>query len=177
VSTKQIDRYDLIGNYPDFPKKGILFRDINPVFRSNSALKHICMKFYDRFKKSNIDIVAGIESRGFVVATALAMEFGKGMLMIRKSGKLPGNTIKKSYFIEYGNAVMEIQNDAIQRGQNVLIADDLIATGGTAAAAAHLVEALGGKVVGFAFVIELKDLKGAGLLRDMGYDVHSLVVY
>jgi adenine phosphoribosyltransferase len=122
-----------------------------------------------------VDAVAGIESRGFVIATALAIKFGTGMIMIRKAGKLPGVTLKKSYDIEYGSAVMEVQSDAVAKGQNVLIADDLIATGGTAVAASQLVEQMGGKVTGFAFVIELSDLKGADRLRKMGHKVQSLV--
>jgi adenine phosphoribosyltransferase len=165
----------IITKHPDFPKPGILFRDINPVFRSPGALNFIAGEFSRKFK--GFDCVAGIESRGFVVATALAMKAGKGVIMIRKAGKLPGHTIKKSYDIEYGNATMELQSDAIKKGQKVLIADDLIATGGTAVAAAKLVEELGGRVVGFAFVIELAGLKGADRLRDLGYKVQSLVVY
>lgn len=167
----------IITKHPDFPKPGILFRDINPVFRNAGALKYLAGAFSRAFPKSKFDSVAGIESRGFVVATALAMKAGKGVIMIRKAGKLPGNTVKKSYDIEYGNATMEIQDDAVKKGSRVLIADDLIATGGTAVAAAQLVEELGGKVAGFAFVIELAGLRGAERLRAMGYNVESLVVY
>lgn len=167
----------IITKHPDFPKPGILFRDINPVFRNAGALKYLADAFSRAFPKSKFDSVAGIESRGFVVATALAMKAGKGVIMIRKAGKLPGNTVKKSYDIEYGNATMEIQDGAVKKGSRVLIADDLIATGGTAVAAAQLVEELGGKVAGFAFVIELAGLRGAERLRAMGYNVESLVVY
>ncbi len=167
----------IIPKHPDFPKPGILFRDINPVFRNANALKYVSCAFSKTFPKSKFDSVAGIESRGFVVATALAMKAGKGMVMIRKAGKLPGDTVKKSYDIEYGRATMEIQNGAVRRGSRVLIADDLIATGGTAIAAAQLIEELGGKVAGFAFVIELAGLTGADRLREMGYKVRSLVVY
>jgi len=177
TKAKQIDLRDIIGNYPDFPKAGILFRDINPVFRRNDALNYIADEFYRRYSKAKVDAVAGIESRGFVVATALAMKFGTGMIMIRKAGKLPGKTLKKSYDIEYGSAVMEMQNHTVAKGQNILIADDLIATGGTAVAASQLVEEMGGKVSGFAFVIELTDLKGADRLRKMGYKVQSLVTF
>jgi adenine phosphoribosyltransferase len=166
----------IITKHPDFPKPGILFRDINPVFRNPGALKYIAGAF-KTFPRSKFDSVAGIESRGFIVATAVAMKAGKGVVMIRKAGKLPGNTIRKSYDIEYGSATMEVQNGAVKKGSKILIADDLIATGGTAVAAAQLVEELGGKVAGFAFVIELAGLKGADRLRDMGYKVQSLVVY
>jgi adenine phosphoribosyltransferase len=122
-----------------------------------------------------VDMVAGIESRGFIIATALALRFGRGIVMVRKAGKLPGRTIKESYDIEYGSAVMELQQDAIDKGNNILIADDLIATGGTAVAAARMIKELGGEVAGFAFIIELSDLKGADRLREMGYNVESLV--
>lgn len=167
----------MITKYPDYPKPGILFRDINPVFRNARALNFIASEFSRKFPRSRFDAVAGIESRGFVVATALAMKAGKGMMMIRKAGKLPGDTVKKAYDIEYGSATMELQNGAVKKGQKVLVADDLIATGGTAVAAAQLIEELGGKVAGFAFVMELVGLKGAERLREMGYKVESLVKY
>jgi adenine phosphoribosyltransferase len=122
-------------------------------------------------------MVAGIESRGFIVATALALRFGRGIVMVRKAGKLPGRTLKKSYDIEYGSAIMELQQDAIDKGNSILIADDLIATGGTAVAAAQMIKELGGRVAGFAFIIELSDLKGADRLRKMGYNVESLVSF
>ena len=174
---KQVNLRDIIANYPDFPKQGILFRDINPVFKRNDALNYIADEFYRIYSKSKVDMVAGIESRGFIIATALALRFGSGILMIRKAGKLPGRTLKKSYDIEYGTAIMEIQQEAIDKGNNILIADDLIATGGTAEAAAQLIKELGGNVAGFAFIIELSDLKGADRLRRMGYNVESLVTF
>jgi adenine phosphoribosyltransferase len=177
VAKAKLNLDRIISKHPDFPKPGILFRDINPVFRNPAALKFIAGEVSRRFSKTKYDVTAGIESRGFVVATALGMKTGKGVIMIRKAGKLPGPTIKKSYDIEYGSATMELQTDAVKRGQKVLIVDDLIATGGTAVAAAQLVEELGGKVAGFAFVIELAGLRGADRLRQMGYKVESLVVY
>jgi adenine phosphoribosyltransferase len=177
AKAKQVNLRDIIANYPDFPKQGILFRDINPVFKRNDALNYIADEFYRIYNKSKVDMVAGIESRGFIIATALALRFGSGILMIRKAGKLPGRTLKKSYDIEYGTAIMEIQQNAIDKGNNILIADDLIATGGTAEAAAQLIKELGGNVVGFAFIIELSDLKGADRLRRMGYNVESLVTF
>ena len=175
--TEQLDLRSIIGNYPDFPKEGILFRDINPVFRRNDALRFIADEFHRRYGRTRVDAVAGIESRGFVVATALALKFGTGVVMIRKAGKLPGKTLKKSYDIEYGSAVMELQHDVVKDGQNVLVADDLIATGGTAVAASELIQQVGGKVAGFAFVIELGGLKGTERLAKMGHRVESLVVY
>jgi adenine phosphoribosyltransferase len=177
AKAKQVNLREIIVNYPDFPKQGILFRDINPVFKRNDALNYIADEFYHIYSKAKVDMVAGIESRGFIIATALALRFGKGIVMIRKAGKLPGRTVKKSYNIEYGSAIMELQQDAIDKGNNILIADDLIATGGTAIAAAQMIKELGGKVAGFAFIIELSDLKGANRLREMGYNVESLVTF
>ena len=177
AKSKQVNLREIIANYPDFPKEGILFRDINPVFKRNDALNYIADEFYRIYSKSKVDLVAGIESRGFIIATALALRFGKGIVMIRKAGKLPGRTVKKSYDIEYGTAIMELQQDAIDKGDSILIADDLIATGGTAVAAAQMIKELGGEVAGFAFIIELSDLKGADRLRKMGYNVESLVTF
>jgi adenine phosphoribosyltransferase len=177
MASTDIDLYKLIQDCPNFPKQGVLFRDISPVFRNIKALNYIADEFERILKNHKFDIVAGIEARGFVTATVLALRFGKGMTMIRKAGKLPGETIRKSYDIEYGSAVMEIQKDAIQNGQTVLIVDDLIATGGTALAAAELVNELHGKIAAFAFVIELADLRGATKLKQSGHEVYSLAVY
>jgi len=177
AKTNQVNLSSIITNYPNFPKQGILFRDINPVLKRNDALNYIIDEFYHIYDKAGVDMVAGIESRGFIIATALALRFRRGIVMIRKAGKLPGRTIKKSYDIEYGTAMMEIQEDAIDKGNNILIADDLIATGGTAEAAAQIIKDIGGKVAGFAFIVELSDLKGADRLRKMGYKVESLVTF
>ncbi|GIU71064.1 MAG: adenine phosphoribosyltransferase [Candidatus Nitrosocaldaceae archaeon] len=165
----------LIREYPDFPKPGVLFRDISPILRDPQAFKYVIDKFYEEYKDDNIDLIAGIESRGFIFASALALRFNKGMIMVRKQGKLPGDTTTKKYDIEYGNATMEVQRDIIKKGERVLITDDLIATGGTAKAAAQLVEELGGEVAGFAFVIELSDLKGVNGINS--YKIYSLVRY
>ena len=177
MSNKTLDLARIIKTFPNFPKKGIIFRDINPVFGSYDALNYISKEFCRRISQSNIDCIVGIESRGFVIATALALTIGKGLVLVRKAGKLPGQTLKQPYDIEYGNSIMEIQKDSIRKGQKVLIVDDLIATGGTAIAAGHLVLQLGGKIVGFAFVIELANIGGARKIRKSGYEVHSLVVY
>jgi len=168
---------NLIRNYPDFPKQGILFKDINPVFRDGKSLDILGNHFYDQFQKVEVDYVAGIEARGCILSTLLSLKFNKGVIMIRKAGKLPGSTIKQTYGIEYGTAVMELQSDSLRKGDRILIADDLLATGGTALAAASLVEDLGGNVAGFAFIIELSSLDGGKLLRERGYRVHSMVVY
>jgi adenine phosphoribosyltransferase len=167
----------LIKNYPDFPKPGILFRDITPVFRDNRSLSFLGNYFYNIFKDENINHIAGIEARGFIISTILGLKFNLGVIMVRKQGKLPGATIKHKYDIEYGNAVMEIQSESIQKNENILIADDLLATGGTALSAAKLIEDLGGKIIGFAFIVELSSLGGRKLLQDKGYSVQSMVIY
>jgi adenine phosphoribosyltransferase len=167
----------IIKNYPNFPKQGIMFKDLAPVFRDNRSLALLGEYFYEKFKNIRIDNVAGIEARGFILSTILGLKFNRGVLMMRKAGKLPGNTVKQTYEIEYGNAIMELQSESIKKNENILIADDLLATGGTAFAAAKLVEQLGGNVVGFAFIVELSFLAGGKLLREKGYSVQSLVVY
>jgi len=166
---------DKIDEYPDFPKKGILFRDISPILKDPSALSYVIDEFSRCFHPNDVDVLAGIESRGFPLACALAMKYNKGMIMIRKQGKLPGQTKKLSYSIEYGKSIMEIQKHAIKKGQRVLICDDLLATGGTAKTAANLIEKIGGKVSGFAFLIELTNLNGIKKISD--YKCESLVKY
>lgn len=149
-----------IKEYPNFPKKGVLFRDFSPILKDPSAISYIVDEFSKYFHPNDIDLLAGIESRGFLVASALANHYKKGMIMIRKAGKLPGKTTKLSYKVEYGKDSIEMQNDAINKDQRILICDDLLATGGTAQASAKLIENLGGRVTGFAFVIELTELNG-----------------
>ena len=166
---------DKIVEIPDFPKKGILFRDISPLLRDPAALSLLVEEFTKIIHPNEVDVFVGIESRGFPLACALALRYNRGMIMIRKQGKLPGATHKISYNIEYGTATMEIQSDAIKKGQKVYICDDLLATGGTAKAAAKLVEKIGGKVSGFAFIIELTDLKGSKVIKD--YKYNALVKY
>jgi adenine phosphoribosyltransferase len=166
---------DKIAEYPNFPKKGILFRDFSPILKDPSAMTIIADEFSRHFHPKNIDLFAGIESRGFILACILATRYNKGMMMIRKAGKLPGKTTKMPYTIEYGKDTIEIQKDIVKEGQRVLICDDLLATGGTAKAAAKLIEKVGGKIVGFAFIIELTDLNGMkGISK---YDCKSLVKY
>ena len=166
---------DKIAEIPDFPKKGILFRDISPLLRDPAALSLVVEEFTKMIHPNDVDIFAGVESRGFPLACALALKYNKGMIMIRKQGKLPGATHKVSYSIEYGKAIMEIQSDAVKKGQKVYICDDLLATGGTAKAAAKLVEKIGGKVSGFAFMVELTDLNGSKVIKD--YKQNVLVRY
>jgi len=166
---------NIIAEYPNFPKKGILFRDISPILANPAALSHVVDEFSKLFHVNDVDVFAGIESRGFPLACAMSLKYNKGMIMIRKQGKLPGSTVKKAYNIEYGKAIMEIQKSSIKSGQRVLICDDLLATGGTARAAAELVEKIGGKVTGFAFMVELTDLQGMKKLTK--YRCESLVKY
>ena len=164
-----------IVEYADFPKKGILFRDFSPVLKDPACLSLIGDEFSKHFHPKDIDLFAGIESRGFILASILALRYNKGMIMIRKAGKLPGKTVKTSYTIEYGKDTIEIQKDIISKGQRILICDDLLATGGTAKASAKLIEKIGGKIVGFAFLIELTDLGGIkGISK---YNCKSLVRY
>ena len=164
-----------IAEYPNFPKKGILFRDFSPLLKDPASLYFIADEFSKHFHPKNIDVFAGIESRGFILASILASRYNKGMIMIRKAGKLPGKTVKLSYTIEYGKDTIEIQKDIIKEGQKVLICDDLLATGGTAKASAKLIEKVGGKITGFAFIIELSELNGKKEISK--YDCKSLVKY
>lgn len=164
-----------IDEFPDFPKKGILFRDFSPILRDPSAISYVVEEFSKHFHANDFDVFAGIESRGFLFACALALHYKKGMIMIRKKGKLPGKTEKLSYKIEYGSDTIEIQKQAIQKGQRFVICDDLLATGGTATASAKLIEKMGGKISGFAFIIELTELGGMkGISK---YNCKSLVKY
>ena len=165
----------LIREVPDFPKPGILFYDITTLLKDPSGLKAVIDALKERYGRSRVDLVLGVEARGFIFAPALAYALGAGFIPVRKPKKLPAATVREEYQLEYGTDSLEIHKDAIQPGQNVLIVDDLLATGGTAAAVARLVEKLGGKVTGLGFVVELDFLKGREKLT--GYDVFSLLQY
>ncbi len=165
----------LIREVPDFPKPGINFYDITTLLKDSSGLKSVIEALKARYQHSDADVVLGIEARGFIFAPALAYALGAGFVPVRKPKKLPAKTVRQEYQLEYGTDSLEIHEDAIEPGQNVLIVDDLLATGGTAAAVAHLVERLGGKVAGIGFVVELDFLKGREKLVD--YDVFSLLHY
>lgn len=160
----------------DFPKKGIVFKDITTVLKDPEGLRRIVNYLTEHYKDAGIDYVAGIESRGFIFGTPLAYNLGAGFVVIRKPGKLPANTVSVDYDLEYGSDTLEIHADAIEEGKKVLIVDDLLATGGTAAAACQLVEKVGGKVVGNAFVIELSFLNGRAKMPE-GVDIMSMVTY
>ena len=166
---------DKIAEFPNFPKKGILFRDFSPILKDPSSLSFIADEFAKYFHPKEVDLFAGVESRGFILASILASRYNKGMIMIRKAGKLPGKTTKLSYTIEYGKDTIEIQKDIIKEGQKILICDDLLATGGTAKASAKLIEKVGGQVTGFAFIIELTELNGINGISN--YNCKSLVKY
>lgn len=158
----------------DFPKKGIIFKDITPVLKSEKLFREVVDIIAKRYEKRKPDYFVAIESRGFLFGSALAYKLGCGLVPVRKKGKLPYKTIEESYALEYGTATIEVHADALGKGDNVIIIDDLLATGGTAAATAKLVERLGGKVVGFEFVIELAFLSGRKTLSK--YDVNSIIV-
>ena len=165
----------IISEYPNFPKKGILFRHFSPNLGDPSAMSFVVEEFSKQFHPVDVDVFVGIESRGFITASILAQKYNKGMVMLRKAGKLPGKTVKISYTIEYGKAVLEIQKNVLKKGERVVICDDLLATGGTAKAGAKLVEKIGAKVAGFAFIIELTDLNGIKEINN--YKTVSLVQY
>ena len=164
-----------IRDVPDFPRPGIVFKDITTLLKEPEALRYAFDKMVERYRGERIHIVVGIESRGFMLAPFLAYQLGAGFVPIRKVGKLPAETLGETYALEYGSDQLEMHTDAIETGQSVLIVDDLLATGGTARAAANLVRKTGGRIAGLAFLVELELLKGREKLEDL--DVFSLVKY
>jgi adenine phosphoribosyltransferase len=158
---------------PNWPKDGIMFRDITTLIKDPEGFKDTCNTLYEEYRDKEIDIIAGIESRGFIFGAVLAYLLNKSFVPIRKPGKLPAECVCQEYELEYGTDKIEVHKDAIKEGDLVLIADDLLATGGTMKAACQLVESLGGKVVGCAFVVELTDLKGRDKLAE--YELFKLV--
>lgn len=159
----------------DFPKEGISFKDITTLISDGEALRESVDKMAEFFKDKNVDLVVGPEARGFIFGVPVAYALGAGFVPVRKPGKLPADTVKVEYDLEYGSDVLEIHKDAIKPGSRVAIVDDLLATGGTIAAVTKLVEQVGGEVVGLSFAIELTDLKGKDKLKD--YEVMSLLEY
>jgi len=172
-----MDLSSKIRTIPDWPKKGIMFRDITTLLQDKEAFKYAIDKFYERYKDREIDVVVGIESRGFIFGAALAYLLGASFVPVRKEGKLPHKTMKQEYALEYGNAVVEIHTDAIQKGQKVLIVDDLVATAGTLVATIKLIELLGGEIIECALLVELPELHGRETLENMGYKVFSLIQF
>ncbi|MBX2980424.1 MAG: adenine phosphoribosyltransferase [Flavobacteriales bacterium] len=166
-----------IRDVPDFPKPGILFRDITPVMEDPALSKAAVLGFVEALKNRPIDAIAGIESRGFLFGMPLALELQVPFVTVRKKGKLPYRTVSYKYDLEYGSAEIEMHEDVLRPGMNVLVHDDLLATGGTAAATAELIRSQGAQVAGFSFLIELSQLGGVERLRPYGSDILRLVTY
>lgn len=172
-----MDLKSVIRTIPNWPKKGVMFRDITTLLKDAYAFNYVIDQFYERYKNEHIDFVAGIESRGFILAGAIAHRLHRGFIPIRKEGKLPAKTEKEHYELEYGKAAVEVHIDAVPKGSKVLLVDDLAATGGTCVAAINLIRKLGGEVVECAFIIELPDLHGREKIEKKGCKVFSLVKF
>ena len=165
----------LIRDVPDFPKPGVVFKDITPLLADEVGFSTAIDMIVVQFGRGNVDKVVGIEARGFILASAVAYHFGAGFVPVRKAGKLPWETHTEEYELEYGTETLQIHKDALRPGERVLVVDDVLATGGTARATARLVESLGAKVVGIAFLIELSFLNGRDKVGD--YDLYPLLTY
>jgi adenine phosphoribosyltransferase len=172
---KRIDLKKHVRNIPDFPKPGILFRDVTTLIQNGEAFKESVDLIVKKYKGEKIDKVVAVEARGFIFGAAIAHKLGIGFIPVRKKGKLPFKTKSVTYKLEYGTDTLEIHKDAIASGERILIVDDLLATGGTVKAVTELVSGLGGKIIGIAFVIELFDLGGREKLK--GYDIYSLIKF
>jgi len=168
---------DYIRTIVDFPHEGILFRDVTTLFADPRGFRIAIDQMLHPYAGQPIDKVAGLEARGFILGGAIAHQLSVGFVPIRKKGKLPGAVISEEYHLEYGEAVVEIHDDAIEPGERVLLVDDLLATGGTAAAGIRLIERLGGEITGCAFIVDLPDLGGHARLEEMGMEVHTLCAY
>lgn len=170
-----MDLKNFIRDVPNFPKQGIIFKDITTLLKDKTALKEALQQLYSKVENLTIDKVVAIEARGFIFGSLLAEKLNAGFVPVRKPGKLPAEKISESYLLEYGSDSLEIHTDAIQKGEKVLIHDDLLATGGTVEAVAKMVEKLGGEIVGILFLIELDFLNGREKLKK--YPVHSIIHY
>jgi adenine phosphoribosyltransferase len=166
-----------VRSIPDFPKPGILFRDITSVWKHPEAFEACTTLFAEHYQDIPVDLIVGVESRGFVIGSAFAARVGKGFVPVRKRGKLPGAVHAHEYELEYGTDCVEIHKDAVAPGQSVLVMDDLLATGGTLLASIELLKKMGAKVAGCAVVIDLPDIGGGRRIREAGYDVFSLLEY
>lgn len=166
-----------IRTVPHWPKQGVMFRDITTLLKDPVGFNTMINLLFERYKDKKIDIVAGIESRGFIIGSALAHRLGTGFIPIRKQGKLPAETVAEDYELEYGKDKIEVHKDAISTGMSVLLVDDLVATAGTSVAAASLIKKLGGNIFECCFVIELPDLRGREKLENKGHKVFSLVQF
>lgn len=165
---------DYIRTIVDFPHKGIMFRDVTTLFSDPRGFRMCIDQMLHPYAGEPIDKIVGLEARGFILGGAIAHQLGAGFVPIRKQGKLPGKTLSQDYKLEYGEAIVEIHDDAISAGERILIVDDLLATGGTAEAGIKLVERLGGDIVGCAFIVDLPELGGRAKLKTLGMDVHAL---
>ncbi len=165
---------DYIRTIVDFPHEGILFRDVTTLFADARGFRICVDQLLHPYAGMQIDKVVGLEARGFILGGAIAHQLTVGFVPVRKKGKLPGRTISQDYKLEYGEAIVELHDDAIQPGEKILLVDDLLATGGTAEAGIKLIERLGGEIIGCAFVVDLPELGGRARLESMGYDVHAL---
>lgn len=165
----------LIREVPDFPKPGIRFYDITTLLKVPAAFREVIDRMADQLKGTSVDLVVGMESRGFIFSAPLAYKLGAGFVPVRKLGKLPAETIEVEYELEYGTATLEVHADAITKGQNVLIVDDLLATGGTVLGTIELVQRLGGEIAGLSFMVELTALGGRSKLE--GFEIHTLLAY
>lgn len=173
-----MDLRSIIREVPDFPKPGINFKDITPILANGAALREVIGKFADHYRTKGVELVVGVESRGFLFGAPLAYELGCGFALVRKPGKLPCEVERVEYALEYGTDALEIHRDAVKPGERVLVVDDLLATGGTIGAAVDLVKRLGGNIVGAAFVIELAFLGGRAKMDARGVkDILTLVSY
>lgn len=168
---------DYIRTIPDFPHKGIMFRDVTTLYSDARGFRIAIDQLLHPYAGRPIDKVVGLEARGFILGGAIAHQLSVGFVPARKQGKLPGRTIAQSYTLEYGEAVLEIHDDALQPGEKILLVDDLLATGGTAEAGIKLIERLGGEVIGCAFIIDLPDLGGRKKLETLGMNVHALCAF
>ena len=172
-----MDLKKYIRSIPDYPKKGILFRDITTLIKDNAAFKESIDRMAKMVEKETFDKIGAIESRGFIFASALSYKLSKSLILMRKKDKLPAEKYSVNFKLEYGESTLEMHKDSIKKGEKVIIVDDLIATGGTAEAAAKLIKISGGIVAGFIFVINLFDLKGNNLLKKKGYKAESLIEF
>ena len=172
-----MDLKSLIRTIPDYPKPGIMFRDVTTLMADAQGFKAAITRLCQPYAGEPIDAVAGIEARGFILAGAIADRLGCGFVPVRKKGKLPWRTIREEYALEYGTDTVEMHEDALARGKRVLLVDDLIATGGTAEAAIKLIRRLEGQIVGAAFIIDLPELGGAERLKKLGIGVHALMAF
>ena len=168
---------DYIRTIVDFPHEGIMFRDVTTLFADPRGFRMAIDQMLHPYAGAPIDKVVGLEARGFILGGAIAHQLSVGFVPIRKKGKLPGTVISQDYKLEYGEAIVEIHDDAIKPGERILVVDDLLATGGTAAAGIKLIERLGGEIVSCAFIIDLPDLGGRKVLEDLGMDVHALCAF